>query len=155
MENLFALTQKDIELQDAIVEAGANKIIELKAEWIDVCIAACRFHLTMSSMIGHEIHGVRVRHNNKWSSVEFKLLPQDESDDTVFVSNEIRQPDQIEIIEAMMTAGEESENGFSYLDFLCCAARLLLIGVEHVSPEVKVLRFRHDKKNYTMNLVTE
>ena len=144
-------TVSDLELQDQMMDVAAQKIIELKPEWVDVCAAALRLYLIVCDDIGGPIPELRFIHNAKPCRLQFNLL--ESSEDTEFVANEIDKDKQMEIVEALLSTAEACSTGHSMLDFAICSGRLFMIGYDGLSGTLDKICFRSNKKNYTMNLV--
>ncbi|QZE59556.1 hypothetical protein MPK66_gp312 [Erwinia phage pEa_SNUABM_2] len=144
-------TFSDLELQDQMMDVAAQKIIELKPEWVDVCVAALRLYLIVCDDIGGPIPELRFVHNAKPCRLQFNLL--ESSGGTEFVANEIDKDKQMEIVEALLSTAEASPTGHSMLDFAICSGRLFMIGYDGLAGTLDKICFRADKKNYTMNLV--
>ncbi|AWY08575.1 hypothetical protein HOT49_gp320 [Erwinia phage vB_EamM_Alexandra] len=146
-------TLSDMELQDTIMEAGVAKIIEHKPEWIDVATAGARMYLVVVSQLGGPIPEIRFVHNQKPCKIQFKLRESEGTDE--FVANDIDHKTQMAILDEMLTTAEASPNGHTLLDLAVCSARLFMIGYDGLAGTVEVIRFRHDQKNYSMNLIEE
>lgn len=144
-------TLSDIQLQDDIMDGAARKIIKLKPEWIDVCIAGCRLYLVVCDQLGGEIPELRFVHNNRPVKLSFSLRQQ--SDDQDFISNEVDIEKQKAIVEAMLDVAEANPEGHTLLDLAICSGRLFMTGHDNLAPTINRLCFRFDKKNYAMNLI--
>lgn len=153
MMNEIKATLSDIELQDRMMDAAVQKVIELKPEWIDVCAAGLRLYLTTCDQLGGEIPELRFVHNNRPTRIQFKLREPHEGAE--FVANDIDHEKQMEICEAILTVAEENETGHTLMDLAICSGRLFLIGSDGLAGTIEKICFRHAKKNYTMNLVKE
>ncbi len=144
-------TLSDIELQDEMVDAAAQKLIELKPEWVDVCAAAIRLYLVVCDDIGGPIPELRFVHNSKPCRIQFNL--KEPGSDEAFVANEINKDHQMEIVDAMLDVAENCPNGHSMLDLAICAGRLFMVGYDGLADTLDKICLRANKKNYTMNLV--
>ncbi|QZE56511.1 hypothetical protein pEaSNUABM40_00316 [Erwinia phage pEa_SNUABM_40] len=144
-------TPADIELQDRMMEAGVQRIIELKPEWIDVCTAGLRLYLTVCDQIGGPIPELRFVHNSKPCRIQFNL--NESAEGTEFTANDIDHEKQMAICDAILDVADANEDGHSLLDLAICSGRLFMIGYDGLAGTVEKVCFRFAKKNYTMNLV--
>lgn len=146
-------TVSDIELQDRMMDAAVQKVIELKPEWIDVCASGLRLYLTVCDQLGGPIPEMRFVHNSKPCKLSFNL--KEAVDGGEFVANDIDHEKQMEICEAILATAEANEEGHSLMDLAICSGRLFMIGYDGLAGTIDKVCFRHAKKNYTMNLVKE
>lgn len=146
-------TVSDIELQDRMMDAAVQKVIELTPEWIDVAAAGLRLYLTTCNILGGPIPEMRFVHNSRPCKISFNLKESTESSE--FVANDIDKDKQMEICEAILATAEANENGHTIMDLAICSGRLFMIGYDGLAGTIEKICFRHDKKNYTMNLVKE
>lgn len=146
-------TLSDIELQDRMVDAAAQKLIELKPEWVDVCAAALRLYLTVCEQLGGEIPELRFVHNSRPTRLQFRLAESVEGEE--FVANEINKEHQMAMAEAILDVAEANEDGHSLMDLAIASGRLFMIGYDGLAGTLDKICFRSHKKNYTMNLVRE
>ena len=153
MLNETKATVADIELQDRMMDAAVQKVIELKPEWIDVCAAGLRLYLTVCSQLGGPIPEMRFVHNNKPCKISFNL--NESTDGSEFTANDIDKDKQMEICDAILTTAEANEEGHSLMDLAICSGRLFMIGYDGLAGTVDKVCFRYSKKNYTMNLKGE
>lgn len=144
-------TLSDVELQDKMMDAGVQKVIELKPEWIDVCAAGLRLYLTVCDQLGGPIPEMRFVHNNKPCKLSFNL--KEAVDSNEFVANDIDHDKQMQVCEAILAAAEANEECHSLMDLAICSGRLFMIGYDGLAGTVDKVCFRFAKKNYTMNLV--
>ncbi|UAW96806.1 hypothetical protein pEaSNUABM22_00319 [Erwinia phage pEa_SNUABM_22] len=144
-------TMSDIELQDQMIDAAAQKLIELKPEWVDVCVAALRLYLTVCEEIGGPIPELRFVHNSKPCRLQFNLKESVEGAE--FVANEIDKDKQMAIVDEMLKTAEACPNGHSMLDFAICSGRLFMIGYDGLAGTLDKICFCANKKNYSMTLV--
>lgn len=144
-------TLSDVELQDKMMDAGVQKVIELKPEWVDVCASGIRLYLTVCEQLGGQIPEIRFVHNCKPTRIQFILKEAQEGAE--FVANEINKEHQMEIAEAILDVAEANEEGHSLLDLAICSARLFMIGYDGLDGTLDKICLRANKKNYTMNLV--
>lgn len=153
MLNETKATVADIELQDRMMDAAVQKVIELKPEWIDVCAAGLRLYLTVCNQLGGPIPEMRFVHNCKPCKISFNL--NESTDGGEFTANDIDKDKQMEICDAILTVAEENEEGHSLMDLAICSGRLFMIGYDGLAGTVDKVCFRYSKKNYTMNLKGE
>lgn len=153
MLNETKATVSDIELQDRMMDAAVQKVIELKPEWIDVCAAGLRLYLTVCNQLGGLIPEMRFVHNSKPCKISFNL--NESADGGEFTANDIDKDKQMEICDAILTVAEANEEGHSLMDLAICSGRLFMIGYDGLAGTVDRVCFRYSKKNYTMNLKGE
>lgn len=151
MMNETQATPSDIELQDRMMDAAAQKVIELTPEWIDVAAAGLRLYLTVCDQLGGPIPEMRFVHNNRPCKLQFTL--NEVAEGSEFVANDIDHEKQMEICEAILATAEANENGHSLMDLAICSGRLFMIGYDGLAGTVSKVCFRFAKKNYVMNLV--
>lgn len=144
-------SSSDLELQDRAVDAAAQKIIELRPEWVDVAAAGLRLYLTVCEELGGPIPEMRFVHNAKPCRLSFNLNEVKEGAE--FVANEIDKDKQLSIVEEILATAEANENGHSLLDLAICSGRLFMIGYDGLGGTLDKICIRCNKKNYTMNLV--
>lgn len=144
-------TPTDLELQDQMVDAAAQKIIELKPEWVDVSAAGLRLYLSVCEQLGGPIPELRFVHNAKPCRIRFNLNEVPEG--TEFVANEIDKEKQMAIADEMLKTAEACPNGHSLLDIAICSGRLFMVGYDGLAGTLDKICIRCNQKNYTMNLV--
>lgn len=144
-------TASDLELQDQMMDVAAQKIIELKPEWVDVCASALRLYLIVCAELGGPIPELRFIHNSKPCRLQFNL--NEATEGTEFVANDIDKDKQMEIVESLLATAEANPTGHSMLDFAICSGRLFMIGYDGLAGTLDKICFRCNQKNYTMNLV--
>jgi len=143
--------QSEIDLQDAIMEVAVSNVIKLTPNWTDICLAAARLYLTTCDMLNGTIPEIRFSHNGKSTRLEYRLKEVEGTEEFEADAADIEK--QKAILDAMFDTAEKSEDGFSYGDLLICSGRLFMIGYDGLAGTKDVLKFRHNKKNFTMHLV--
>lgn len=146
-------TQSDIDLQDAVMESVVQKIIETTPEWLDISTAALRVYLTTCNLLGGHVDQIQFIHNGKPTRLSFAL--NEHTENMPFTATCIDIEKQKELACAVIDAAEFAADSYSYGDLLVCSGRLFMIGHDGMAGTVDHLSFRHQQKNYTMNLVTE
>lgn len=144
-------TTSDLELQDAMIDAAAQKIVELKPEWVDICAAGLRLYLVVCDEIGGPIPELRFVQNGKPYRLQFMLKEIQEGE--AFTANDVDHDHQMAINDAMFNVAESCPEGHSMLDLAICSGRLFVIGYEGLAGTLDKICFRSSGKNYSMNLV--